>query len=81
MVSQRISFLSVHTILAAATCHSFGRKPLRSVKEPPALLLAGRAAFVDLDGPLWLSHDRDGGVTDRDGILHPPAAGLWGAAA
>ncbi|WP_331710179.1 enolase C-terminal domain-like protein, partial [Sphingomonas sp. CCH9-F2] len=47
----------------------------------PALLLAGRAAFVDLDGPLWLSHDRDGGVTDRDGILHPPAAGFWGAAA
>ena len=46
----------------------------------PALLLAGRAAFVDLDGPLWLAQDRAGGVTDRDGILHPPAPGFWGAA-
>ncbi|MEH3046109.1 N-acetyl-D-Glu racemase DgcA [Sphingomonas adhaesiva] len=46
----------------------------------PALLLAGRAAFVDLDGPLWLAQDRDGGVTDRTGILHPPAPGFWGGA-
>ncbi len=47
----------------------------------PALLLAGRAAFVDLDGPLWLTQDRDGGVVDRGGMLHPPAPGFWGAAA
>lgn len=46
----------------------------------PALLLAGRAAFVDLDGPLWLAQDRDGGVTDRGGFLHPPARGFWGEA-
>ncbi|MEH3100462.1 N-acetyl-D-Glu racemase DgcA [Sphingomonas adhaesiva] len=46
----------------------------------PALLLAGRAAFVDLDGPLWLAQDRDGGVRNRGGILHPPARGFWGAA-
>lgn len=47
----------------------------------PALLLAGQAAFVDLDGPLWLSEDRPGGVTDRDGMLSPPAPGFWGSAA
>lgn len=46
----------------------------------PALLLAGRAAFVDLDGPLWLASDRTGGVTDRDGWLSPPARSFWGGA-
>ncbi|MGJ3629436.1 hypothetical protein AB5I41_26010 [Sphingomonas sp. MMS24-JH45] len=44
----------------------------------PAMLLARRAAFVDLDGPLWLSEDRAGGVRDAGGWLHPPAAGFWG---
>jgi L-Ala-D/L-Glu epimerase len=44
----------------------------------PAMLLAGSADFVDLDGPLWLSEDRDGGVTDHDGMLSPPAPGFWG---
>jgi L-alanine-DL-glutamate epimerase-like enolase superfamily enzyme len=47
----------------------------------PALLLAARAAFVDLDGPLWLAEDRAGGVVDRDGILLPPAPGFWGTPA
>lgn len=49
----------------------------------PALLLASAtgADFVDLDGPLWLSEDRAGGVTDRDGILSPAAPGFWGDAA
>jgi len=46
----------------------------------PALLLAGDAAFVDLDGPLWLVEDRPGGVVDRDGVLGPPAQGFWGSA-
>lgn len=44
----------------------------------PALLIAGEAAFVDLDGPLWLSDDRPGGVVDRGGMLSPPAPGFWG---
>lgn len=47
----------------------------------PALLIAGEAAFVDLDGPLWLSDDRPGGVLDRDGMLSPPAPGFWGTPA
>jgi L-alanine-DL-glutamate epimerase-like enolase superfamily enzyme len=47
----------------------------------PAMLLAGDAAFVDLDGPLWLIEDRPGGVIDRNGVLNPPQPGFWGAAA
>ena len=47
----------------------------------PAMLLGAEAAFVDLDGPLWLSEDRPGGVTDRDGMLSPPAPGFWGSPA
>ncbi len=44
----------------------------------PAMLLGAHTAFVDLDGPLWLSEDRPGGVTDDNGMLSPPAAGFWG---
>ena len=44
----------------------------------PALLVAGLSDFVDLDGPVWLAEDRAGGVTDRDGWLHPPAPTFWG---
>lgn len=47
----------------------------------PAMLLAGEAAFVDLDGPLWLADDRTGGVVDRGGMLSPPASGFWGTPA
>ncbi|KQS02989.1 mandelate racemase [Sphingomonas sp. Leaf357] len=47
----------------------------------PAMLLAGQAAFVDLDGPLWLAEDRPGGVIDRGGMLSPPAPGFWGTPA
>ena len=47
----------------------------------PALLIAGGAAFVDLDGPLWLSDDRVGGVVDEGGMLSPPAPGFWGTPA
>jgi L-alanine-DL-glutamate epimerase-like enolase superfamily enzyme len=46
----------------------------------PALLLASAtgAAFVDLDGPLWLAEDRAGGVVDRAGMLSPASPGFWG---
>ncbi|WP_375419816.1 N-acetyl-D-Glu racemase DgcA [uncultured Sphingomonas sp.] len=47
----------------------------------PALLIAGGAAFVDLDGPLWLADDRAGGVVDDGGMLSPPAPGFWGTPA
>jgi L-alanine-DL-glutamate epimerase-like enolase superfamily enzyme len=49
-----------------------------SLSIAPALHLASMSDFVDLDGPLWLSEDRAGGVRGEMGILHPPAAGFWG---
>jgi L-alanine-DL-glutamate epimerase-like enolase superfamily enzyme len=47
----------------------------------PAMLLAGGADFVDLDGPLWLKQDHSGGAVLRDGALQPPASDLWSPAA
>jgi len=47
----------------------------------PAMLVAGDADFVDLDGPLWLAADRPGGARDEGGILTAPAPGFWGAPA
>lgn len=44
----------------------------------PALEIAREAAFIDLDGPLWLQTDYPGGVTLQDGMLMPPSAGFWG---
>jgi L-Ala-D/L-Glu epimerase len=44
----------------------------------PALHVARLADWVDLDGPLWLAEDREGGVTEAKGWLSPPAAGFWG---
>lgn len=44
----------------------------------PAALLAGKAKWVDLDGPLLLKKDRPGGFTAHDGLLVPPAGAFWG---
>src|SRR3546814_9442601 len=49
-----------------------------SLSIAPALVIAARSAFVDLDGPLWLSADRPGGVNGAGGVLTPPAPGFWG---
>jgi L-alanine-DL-glutamate epimerase-like enolase superfamily enzyme len=43
----------------------------------PALLVAADAAFVDLDGPWWLLHDRDSAMRFDVGRLTPPTEG-WG---
>ncbi|HEX8215785.1 MAG TPA: N-acetyl-D-Glu racemase DgcA [Allosphingosinicella sp.] len=51
-----------------------------SLSIAPALHLAGLSDFVDLDGPLWLAKDRDGGVRNESGMLLPPLAGFWGTA-
>ncbi len=50
-----------------------------SLSIAPALHIARLSDFVDLDGPLWLKEDRQGGVTDEGGLLSPPAAGFWGS--
>lgn len=49
-----------------------------SLSIAPALIVAARSSFVDLDGPLWLATDRAGGVQGVDGVLTPPVAGFWG---
>jgi L-Ala-D/L-Glu epimerase len=50
-----------------------------SLAMAPAVLLAGMAKFVDLDGPLLLERDRVMALHyGEGGILHPPAPGLWG---
>ena len=49
-----------------------------SLGVAPALLLAGRAAFVDLDGPLLLARDRPDGLHYEDARLFPPELLLWG---
>jgi L-alanine-DL-glutamate epimerase-like enolase superfamily enzyme len=49
-----------------------------SLSIAPALMIAVDSAFADLDGPLWLAQDRDGGVSCTDGMLSPPQPGFWG---
>jgi L-alanine-DL-glutamate epimerase-like enolase superfamily enzyme len=49
-----------------------------SLGVAPALLLAGRARFVDLDGPLLLAADRPEGLRYVKGVVHPADPTLWG---
>jgi L-Ala-D/L-Glu epimerase len=49
-----------------------------SLAAAPALLLAGMAHWVDLDGPLLLARDRDPGLTIETAIISPPPPELWG---
>jgi L-Ala-D/L-Glu epimerase len=49
-----------------------------SLAMAPALVLAPRARFVDLDGPLLLAKDREPGLTYRGSIVYPPEPSLWG---
>ena len=46
----------------------------------PALHVAAKSDFFDLDGHAWLPEDRPGGETIEDGLMHPPSAGFWGMA-
>lgn len=49
-----------------------------SLAIAPALLMSPLADFVDLDGPLYMRVDREGGVRTEGSLLHPPQAGFWG---
>ena len=49
-----------------------------SLSMAPAMLLAPAASFVDLDGPLLLARDRDGGLRYEGSLVYPPEAALWG---
>lgn len=49
-----------------------------SLAMAPAMLLAQQARFIDLDGPLLLARDRDGGLRYDGSLVYPPEAALWG---
>ena len=49
-----------------------------SLAMAPAMLLAQQARYVDLDGPLLLARDRDGGLRYDGSLVYPPDAALWG---
>lgn len=49
-----------------------------SLAMAPAMLVAAQARVVDLDGPLLLARDRDGGLRYDGSTVYPPDASLWG---
>jgi L-alanine-DL-glutamate epimerase-like enolase superfamily enzyme len=49
-----------------------------SLAMAPALLLAGLADYVDLDGPLLLERDREPGLVYEGSRILPPPRALWG---
>ena len=49
-----------------------------SLAMAPAVLVAQDARFVDLDGPLWMVGDRDGGLRYEAERVWPPDGSLWG---
>jgi L-alanine-DL-glutamate epimerase-like enolase superfamily enzyme len=49
-----------------------------SLAMAPALLLAPRAKFIDLDGPLLLAKDREDGLRYEGSTVFPPEPALWG---
>lgn len=49
-----------------------------SLAMAPAMLVAQGVAWVDLDGPLLLEHDRQPGLVYEGSIVRPPAPALWG---
>jgi L-alanine-DL-glutamate epimerase-like enolase superfamily enzyme len=49
-----------------------------SLAAAPAMLLAGFADWVDLDGPLLLARDREPPLDIENGWIRPPAPELWG---
>lgn len=49
-----------------------------SLSMAPAMLVTPQARFVDLDGPLLLTRDRDHGLRYDDSLVYPPDSSLWG---
>jgi L-alanine-DL-glutamate epimerase-like enolase superfamily enzyme len=49
-----------------------------SLSMAPAMLVAQKARYVDLDGPLLLAQDRPHGLAYRDSVVEPPTPALWG---
>ena len=49
-----------------------------SLAMAPAMILAQRADWVDLDGPLLLARDRTPGLSYAGAFIRPPSPALWG---
>ncbi len=49
-----------------------------SVAMAPAMILGQRCTVCDLDGPLLLSQDWEGGIRYDHGLMPPPWPALWG---
>ena len=49
-----------------------------SLGMAPGFLVGQRCGYVDLDGPLLQSRDRDHAFTFSDGVMQPPSSALWG---
>lgn len=49
-----------------------------SLAMAPAMIISQNAEFVDLDGPLLLAKDREGGLRFEGSTVFPPSAELWG---
>lgn len=49
-----------------------------SLAMAPAVLVAQKAAVVDLDGPLLLAKDREPALNYEGSLIDPPAPELWG---
>ena len=49
-----------------------------SLSIAPALLLANMAQIVDLDGPLLLAKDRQGGIQQQGSLITGPETNFWG---
>jgi L-alanine-DL-glutamate epimerase-like enolase superfamily enzyme len=66
------------------TAHALGLKVIvgcmvsTSLAMAPAHILAQKADWVDLDGPLLLARDRSPGLKCLGTLLFPPLSALWG---
>ena len=49
-----------------------------SLAMAPGYVIAQLCRFVDLDGPLFLSKDRDHAISYNQGVLSRPSSELWG---
>lgn len=70
MVKARAESLGLRTMIGCMVA--------TSLSMAPALLLAQGADYVDLDGPLLLSRDREPGLRYEAALVHPPFSAIWG---
>ena len=73
--------IAIGTALAARSLLAGGSAPkaeAAQVPQGPKVLVAQRARYVDLDGPLLLARDRAPGLTFDGSTIRTPPRGLWG---